>query len=90
MILDAAAEVISDVGFGRASIEAISKRSGVARSTIYRDWPKREDLLLESVGERIGPMKIADTGHFRADLIASFEVVPISASRLLKRCLSSG
>jgi AcrR family transcriptional regulator len=69
VVLDSAAEIISECGFGRASIKAISKRSGVARSTIYRHWPKRVELLIEAVGRRIGPVPSSDTGDLRTDAV---------------------
>ncbi len=72
VVLDAAAELIGECGFGRASIEAISERCGVARSTIYRHWPDRADLLMESVRQRMGPRHAAPTGNLRVDLIAIY------------------
>lgn len=69
-VLDGAIEVISDLGFGGATIDAIARRCGVARSTIYRHWPDRLDLLLEAVSSRIGPVENLTTGNLRSDLIA--------------------
>jgi len=68
-VLDATSELLGECGFGRTSIEAISERSGVARSTIYRHWPDRNELLLESIGKQVTMMKVTDTGDLRADLI---------------------
>jgi len=72
VVLDAAAELVGECGFGRASIEAISERSGVARSTIYRHWPERSDLLVEAVGKRVGPVTAVDSGDLRTDLLQVF------------------
>lgn len=69
VVLDAAAELVGECGFGRASIEAISERSGVARSTIYRHWPERSELLVEAVGKRVGPVAAIDSGDLRTDLL---------------------
>jgi len=69
VVLEAAAELLGECGFGRTSIEAISERSGVARSTIYRHWPERNDLLLESIGKQVETTDTTDTGDLRADLI---------------------
>ncbi len=44
----AAADELMEVGFERASIDAIAERSGVARSTIYRNWEDRNALLSEA------------------------------------------
>ena len=72
VVLDAAAELVGECGFGRASIEAISERSGVARSTIYRHWPERSELLVEAVGKRVGPVAAVDSGDLRTDLLQVF------------------
>jgi AcrR family transcriptional regulator len=69
LVLEATAELLGECGFGRTSIEAISERSGVARSTIYRHWPDRTELLLESIGKRVEMTRATDTGDLRADLI---------------------
>jgi len=69
VVLEATAELIGECGFGRTSIEAISERCGVARSTIYRHWPDRSELLLETVVKRMGSVEATDTGDLRSDLI---------------------
>jgi len=66
-VLEAAAELIGECGFGRTSVEAISERSGVARSTIYRHWPERDALLFESVGKKMERIQASYTGELRAD-----------------------
>lgn len=72
VVLEAAAKLIGECGFRGASIEAISDRCGVARSTIYRHWPDRSELLVDSVRQRMGPPHAAPTGDLRADLIAVY------------------
>ena len=52
-VLDAARTLIEKDGYPAATIEAISARAGVAKTTIYRWWPNRSalavDLLIELV-----------------------------------------
>jgi len=72
VVLEAAAELLAECGFGRTSIEAISERSGVARSTIYRHWPDRNELLIESIGKRVTMMEATETGDLRTDLISLY------------------
>ncbi len=69
VVLAAAIEVIGERGFSGASIEAIAQRCGVARSTIYRHWPDRMDLLLEAVTIGVGPVETLAVGDLRADLV---------------------
>ena len=70
VVLDSTADLIGEVGFGRTTIEAIAERSGVARSTIYRHWPQREDLLLEAVTKRMTqPGVSGGSGDLKTDLL---------------------
>ena len=70
VVLASTVEVICERGFSGASIDAISKRSGVARSTIYRHWPSREDLLLEAVRVLLGRSESFEPTELRKDLIS--------------------
>lgn len=47
-VLSAAAELLREVGFADVTIEQISGRSGVSRSTMYRHWNTREEILSEA------------------------------------------
>lgn len=53
-VLSAATDLLVDGGPTAVTIEAIVARSGVARSTIYRHWDTRDDILL-SVIESCAP-----------------------------------
>ncbi|OBI44583.1 TetR family transcriptional regulator [Mycobacterium kyorinense] len=50
-ILKAAAEEVSLVGVGRASMDVIARQAGVSRSTLYRRFPSR-DVLITELGRR--------------------------------------
>jgi TetR/AcrR family transcriptional regulator of autoinduction and epiphytic fitness len=45
VVLDATIELIAEGGYGAVTIEAVAARSGVAKSTIYRQWPGRLELV---------------------------------------------
>ena len=70
VVLDAAIEVIAERGFAGATIGAIAARSGVARSTIYRNWDDLGELLLAAVRARVGPVSGLVVGDVRRDLLA--------------------
>ncbi|MGB5433694.1 MAG: TetR/AcrR family transcriptional regulator [Acidimicrobiia bacterium] len=70
VVLQTAVEIVAEQGFAGASIDAIAQRSGVARSTIYRHWPQKMDLLLEAVGSAAGDIGSLTVGDLREDLIA--------------------
>lgn len=69
VVLDAAAALIGEVGFGRTTIEAIAERSGVARSTIYRHWPDRPELLSDAIDCKIAQVSFTESGDLRDDLL---------------------
>ena len=67
-VLSAAADLLAALGFGRVTIEAVSIRSGVARTTIYRHWPDLHHLLAEALESVMAPCLDPDTGTLRGDL----------------------
>src|ERR1035438_7669841 len=48
-ILRAALDLFGEFGIEGASIGQIANRAGVARTTIYRRWSSREDLLVNAI-----------------------------------------
>ena len=69
-VLAAAAELLFERGFAGASVDEISRRSGVAKTTIYRHWPTRTDLLRDACSTIGTPQAVPDTGSFKTDMIA--------------------
>jgi AcrR family transcriptional regulator len=69
-VLKATAELMFERGFGGASVDEISRRSGVAKTTIYRHWPTRADLMRDACSMIGTPLAVPDTGSFEGDLMA--------------------
>ena len=67
-VLAAAAELLADRGFERVTIDGLAERSGVARSTIYRNWPDRALLLVQAFAEMCPHHADVDQGSLEADL----------------------
>jgi AcrR family transcriptional regulator len=44
-VLEAAVTVLAENGYGAFTIDAVARRSGVARSTIYRLWRTKAELI---------------------------------------------
>ena len=68
-ILAAAISLISELGYDRVSIEAIAKRAGVGKQTIYRWWPSKGAVALEALGESLATVTdFPDSGDIVEDL----------------------
>jgi AcrR family transcriptional regulator len=61
-------ELLTKSGLSGVSVDEVSRRSGVAKTTIYRHWPSRESLLLDACSQLSTRPSIPDTGKLRADL----------------------
>ena len=68
--LGAALDLIAERGIAGATIEAISARSGVAKTTIYRQWPDHSALVLDAFHSVTPDPPMAATGTLRGDLMA--------------------
>jgi AcrR family transcriptional regulator len=69
VVLEATADLIAEVGYDNVTIEGVSERCGVARSTIYRHWSGKEELIVEAIKNRLLPGPEIDTGSVRSDAI---------------------
>ena len=69
-VLAATAELLFEKGYSGASVDEISRRSGVAKTTIYRHWPTRVDLLRDACSAIGTPQQVPDTGSFESDVTA--------------------
>ncbi|GAB2993920.1 TetR/AcrR family transcriptional regulator [Amycolatopsis acidiphila] len=70
-ILDAALAQCREVGYESVSIEAVARRAGAGKQTIYRWWPSKGVLLLDAVVSLGSDSEsFPDTGDVVADLTA--------------------
>jgi AcrR family transcriptional regulator len=69
-VLAATFQLLAEQGLGGVSVDEVSKRSGVAKTTIYRHWPSRSALLVDACSSLNTRPQVPDTGSFRGDLTA--------------------
>jgi AcrR family transcriptional regulator len=53
-VLHAADDLLVERGFGGVTVEGIAARAGVAKQTIYRWWPSKVDILLDTLIDDAG------------------------------------
>lgn len=76
-LLDAAIEVLSEVGYDRLTVGAVCERAGASTKTAYRRWRNKDELLAavlrRAVDRELGTVvDVTHGGSLRADLIAGF------------------
>jgi AcrR family transcriptional regulator len=61
---------LAEGGFAALSLERVARRAGVHKTTLYRRWGTREELVLEAMLERAADrISVPDTGSLREDLL---------------------
>jgi AcrR family transcriptional regulator len=61
---------LAETGYAALSLESVARRAGVHKTTLYRRWGTREELVLEAMLERAGEhISVPDTGSLRDDLL---------------------
>ena len=70
-ILRATLELLTEVGYDRTSIDAVAARARSSKTTIYRRWPNKAELVVAAVKRYAGHQLVAqpDAGSLRADLV---------------------
>ena len=67
-ILRATLEELAELGIEAMSIEGVAARAGVGKTTIYRRWPSKDELIKAAVSVVHIQTPIPDTGHLRDDV----------------------
>jgi AcrR family transcriptional regulator len=71
-ILDAALQVLAEVGYDRLTMDAVAQRAKASKATLYRRWNSKATLVVEGLAREKGTPDVPDTGDLRSDLLAMF------------------
>jgi AcrR family transcriptional regulator len=74
-VLAATIDVLDEFGVAGLSIERVAQRSGVAKTTIYRHWPAKVDLVVDALASLHDEPPTPNTGDLAADLRECFHIV---------------
>ena len=73
-ILDAALDVLAEVGYDGMTIDMVAARARAGKATLYRRWPSKTELVIDAVAcmknSDIDLDNLPDTGTLRGDMIA--------------------
>jgi len=68
-VLHAADDLLVERGYAAVTIEGIAARAGVAKQTIYRWWPSKFEVLMDTfIEDAENELAIPDTGSTAEDL----------------------
>ena len=74
-VLRAALEVLAESGMPGFTIEAVARRAGASKATLYRHWTSASALLVDAMDAEFRPIPHVATGDVRADMIAVLTAV---------------
>jgi AcrR family transcriptional regulator len=68
---EAALDLLAEIGYDRLTIDAVAARARSSKTTIYRRWTGKAELVVDALNSRRGVPTIPDTGSLRTDLEAA-------------------
>jgi AcrR family transcriptional regulator len=69
-LLRATQDLLVEEGFERLTMDAVARRCGASKATIYRRWPGKTTLVVAAAAALFTPPEVPDTGDLREDLLA--------------------
>ncbi len=73
LILASTLDLLAERDYERVTLDEVAARTGKAKTTLYRRWATKEDLVLAAIGTAGRPPEIGrlpDLGSLRSDLLA--------------------
>jgi AcrR family transcriptional regulator len=68
-VLAATLDLVAERGIAATTIESVAERSGVAKTTIYRQWADQPALILDAIATTLHEPPDPSTGNLRDDLV---------------------
>src|SRR5215470_10204704 len=75
LLLEAAKRQLHELGYARLTMDGVAREAGVARTTLYRRYRDKADLVSAAINGLRQPSKRPSTGDARHDLIVSLDNV---------------
>jgi AcrR family transcriptional regulator len=65
---DAALALLAEIGYDRLTIDSVAARAHASKTTIYRRWSGKAELIVDALNSLKGSHPVPDTGSLRGDL----------------------
>jgi AcrR family transcriptional regulator len=86
-IIQATLEILREQGYQRLTIEAVAARAQASKTTIYRHWTSKQELVIEAIGGLSTSLNIPDTNNLYTDLLTllqeAYQIVTSAQSQAL-------
>jgi TetR/AcrR family transcriptional regulator of autoinduction and epiphytic fitness len=89
VIIEAAVAELAEVGYGGVTIEAVAARAGVGKSTIYRHWRDKLELIADAF-ETFHERMVPDFGELSARAAIELllgHVAEVVVDSIFSRCI---
>lgn len=87
-VFDATLELLAKYGYASLTIDSVAAAAGVNKTTIYRNWPAKVDLVLAATMDRSEALiTTRSSGDPERDLVAFLRSVADNITSLLGRAL---
>lgn len=80
-ILEATRESLVELGWSKLTMGDVATRAGVAKTTLYRRWAGKNELVVDAVAVLFDELELPDLGSLSADV----EAVVLQFAALLER-----
>ncbi|MFI1963771.1 TetR/AcrR family transcriptional regulator [Streptomyces pathocidini] len=67
-ILDATRTALVELGWSKLTMGDVAARAGVAKTTLYRRWTSKSELVVDAVAVLFDELELPDRGSLRADV----------------------
>jgi AcrR family transcriptional regulator len=72
-LLEAALDLLDESGVAGFTFDGVAARTGIAKTTIYRRWPNKVDLMVDAIGLERSRSPVPSTGDVHGDLEAGLD-----------------
>ncbi|MGW5864112.1 TetR/AcrR family transcriptional regulator [Streptomyces sp. NPDC055239] len=67
-ILESTRQALVELGWSKLTLGDVATRAGVAKTTLYRRWAGKSELVVDAVAELFDELELPDSGSLAADI----------------------